>query len=257
MKSRRIVSRCRSSLLNCLSINNVDGGMTKRREDIDTILTTHVSWWRIIADGIPSWHTWPNVHRLTKLGCATNRIGTKPNHLREMTPLFKGGQIWVVLTIVRRKVGGLFSVVPHVCSSDSHLLVSTKGLSIGGTVCSNVLSISTAINVHAVTPLACCSKNLSGCNKLCVPLQERNGVIGAMDIVVIQRSRNIVCGSRSWDWCQCGGRVDGSGDMKDGCCNCLPIGIIDDFGDIVGLDDLALDAIEKLSDWGCCYHQGK
>lgn len=107
---------------------------------------TDITWRRVIAHSIPSRQTRPDIHRVAKLRGTADGIGIKPNHLRVMTPWFKGAHVWVVLAIIWRQVEGLFSIVPHVRSGDCHLLLSTKSLGVSGTVSSYVLTIPATID---------------------------------------------------------------------------------------------------------------
>jgi hypothetical protein len=105
-----------------------------------------LTWRVVIAHSIPSWQTRPDIHRITELCGTADGIGIEPDHLRIMAPRLKGAHVWAVLAVVGRQVEGLFTIVPHVCSGNCHLLLGTKSLGVGCAVSSDVLAISTTID---------------------------------------------------------------------------------------------------------------
>jgi hypothetical protein len=118
--------------------------------------------------------------------------GTLPDELREVTPLFEVGHVRVGLAVEVGVVAN-FAVVEEL-SDDSRNVV---GLDTGG----NVLTVVTAIDVHAVG-IDASGSNLGGSrSESRVPLKGRGRVIGTVDVVVVNNA--LLVG---------GGLASGSGD---------------------------------------------
>jgi hypothetical protein len=117
---------------------------------------------------------------------------TLPDKLREVTPLLEVGHIRVGLAVEVGVVANL--AVVEELSNDSGDVVSldTSG---------NVLTVVTAIDVHAVG-IDTSGSNLGGSRgQLRVPLKSRGRVVGTVDIVVVDNA--LLVG---------GGLASGSGD---------------------------------------------
>jgi hypothetical protein len=117
---------------------------------------------------------------------------TLPDKLREVTPLLEVGHIRVGLAVEVGVVANL--AVVEELSNDSGDVVSldTSG---------NVLTVVTAIDVHAVG-IDASGSNLGGSRgQLRVPLKSRGRVVGTVDIVVVDNA--LLVG---------GGLASGSGD---------------------------------------------
>jgi len=121
--------------------------MAKRRQDIATILTTHVTFWTIVANGKPGLHTRVHGTSSTLLGSATNSGARLPDQLGEVSPGIEVAEIWVGLSVEGGQVLADLTVVPHVGSSVSQHLHRSVGVSIGGTNGGNVLAVTTTTNV--------------------------------------------------------------------------------------------------------------
>jgi hypothetical protein len=110
--------------------------------------------------------------------------GTLPDKLREVTPLFEVGHVRVGLAVEVGVVAD-FAVVEEL-GDDSRDVV---GLDTGG----NVLTVVTAVDIHAVG-IDASGSNLGGSrSERRVPLEGRSRVVGTVDVVVVNNALLVGC----------------------------------------------------------------
>ena len=109
------------------------------------------------------------------MSSAADLGGSLPDDLREVTPVLEVAHVGVGLAIETVEVVD-FAVVEQVRDNGRDV----AGLDTG----SNVLTVATAVDVHAVSVDTSLSNSSGGAGKVIVPSQGRSRVVGAVNIVV-------------------------------------------------------------------------
>lgn len=84
----------------------------------------------VVADGEPSTHGRIHCAGRAELSLAANLLRVDPDQLREVSPDFEVGKVWVGLAEGRNGIRVDLAVEPHVCDGRSYLQVLAQGLNI-------------------------------------------------------------------------------------------------------------------------------
>lgn len=143
--------------------------------------TGSLTWWTVVADGEVRRNIASDVGKTvwTVLCGAADGGGALPDNLGEVTPVLKIGHIWICLAVETVEVVDL-AVVEE---------IGDDGRDIGGLdTSSNVLTVATAVDVHAVGVDAGGSDGGRSAGKAVIPGQVGCRVVGTVVVVVVDDS---------------------------------------------------------------------